>query len=328
MTYNAGITGMGAGLPQRVLTNSDLEKMVDTNDEWITTRTGVKERRIASAETAASDLATEAAVEALKMSGLKSEDLDLIIVATVTPDMPFPSTASIVQNNIGAVNAAAFDLEAACTGFIYALTIAKQFVKTGAYKNVLVIGCDVLSRITDYKDRNTCILFGDGAGAAVVSRTEENGLIEEFLKADGSGGKHLYLSAGGSRMPSSAETLEKRLGYTVMDGPEVFKFAVKAMPEAVNGVLEKSGVPVEEVDYLIPHQANIRIIESAARRLGLSMDKVGMSIARYGNMSSASVPVTLLEEYRNGRIKKGDKIVLVGFGAGLTYGAALIEWLI
>lgn len=328
MTFNAGITGMGISLPSRVLTNLELEKMVDTNDDWITTRTGIKERRIAEPNTAASDLATDAAVKALKMSGVKSEDLDLIIVATVTPDMLFPSTAAIVQSNIGAVNAAAFDLEAACTGFIYGLTIAKQFIKAGSYQNVLVIGCDVLSKITDYTDRNTCILFGDGAGAAVVSRTEENGIIEEFLKADGTGGKHLYIPAGGSRLPMSQESLSNRQNYTVMDGTEVFKFAVKAMPEAVKGVLEKSGTDISEIDYLIPHQANIRIIESAAKRLGMPMEKVGLTISRYGNMSSASVPVTLLEAYESGKIKKGDKVALVGFGAGLTYGAALITWLI
>lgn len=328
MNYNAGIIGMGIGLPDKVLTNRDLEQMVETNDEWIRTRTGISERRIAEANIATSDLATTAAVKALEMSGIESKDLDLIIVATVTPDMMFPSTATIVQNNIGAVNAAAFDLEAACTGFIYGLTIASQFIKTGTYKNVLVIGCDILSKITDFTDRNTCILFGDGAGAAVVSRTEENGIVESYLGADGSGGKHLYVPAGGSRMPVTAETLEKKLGFTAMEGSEVFKFAVKAMPDAVNKVLEKAGLGIENLDYMIPHQANIRIIDSAARRLGFSMDRVGLTISKYGNMSSASIPITLLEEYEQNKIKKGDKIVLVGFGAGLTYGAALITWLI
>ncbi|TDT61613.1 beta-ketoacyl-ACP synthase III [Fonticella tunisiensis] len=328
MTYNAGITGMGISMPENILTNFDLEKMVETSDEWIRTRTGIRERRIAGPETASSDLATDAAVKALKMAGVSAEEIDLIIVATVTPDMMFPSTAAIVQNNIGAVNAAAFDLEAACTGFIYALTVAKQFIKSGSYRNVLVIGCDLLSKITDFTDRNTCILFGDGAGAAVISRTDEEGIIEEYIKSDGAGGKYLYLPSSGSRIPPSIESIQKKLNYIYMDGPEVFKFAVKAMPEAIIGLLDKSGHKIDDIDYLVPHQANIRIIESAARRLGISMDKVGITIDKYGNMSSASIPVTLFEEYERKKIKKGDKIVLVGFGAGLTYGAALINWLI
>lgn len=328
MAFNSGITGIGIGLADKVLTNQDLEKMVETSDEWISTRTGIKERRIASEGKAVSDIAYAAAVEAIEMSGIKSADIDLIITATVTPDMMFPSTSAIIQSRIGAVNAAAFDIEAACTGFIYGLTIAKQFIETGFYKNVLVIGSDLLSRITDFTDRNTCVLFGDGAGAAVISRTEEKGIIDEYIKADGSGSSYLYMPAGGSRMPASKETTEKKLHYTVMDGAEVFKFAVKAMPEAVNCLLAKSGTDVSDIDYLIPHQANMRIIDAAARRLNFPMDKVGITIDKYGNMSSASIPVTLYEEYKRGKIKTGDRIVLVGFGAGLTYGAALIKWLI
>ncbi len=328
MTYMAGITGIGVSLPEKILTNADLEKMVETSDEWITTRTGIKERRITSNDIAASDLSTEAAIEAINMSGTKPEEIDLIIVCTVTPDMMFPTTAAIVQNNIGAVNAAGFDLSAGCTGFIYGVTVANQFIKSGLYKNILVVGCDILSSITNYKDRNTCVLFGDGAGAVVISRTEDEGIISEYIKSDGSGGAYLTLPAGGSKMPASFDTVEKGLHFTHMDGAEVFKFAVKAMPDAVNHILDKTGLKISDIDYLIPHQANIRIIESAAKRLNFPMDRVGISIDKYGNMSSASIPVTLYEVYKNNKIKKDDKIVIVGFGAGLTYGALLIKWLI
>lgn len=328
MIYNAGITGIGSSLPDKVLTNFDLEKMVETSDEWITTRTGIKERRIADENTAASDLCSDAARKAIEVANLKAADIDLIIVCTVTPDMMFPATAAIVQDNIGAVNASAFDLSAGCTGFIYGVVTANQYVKTGFYKNILVIGCDLLSKITDFKDRNTCVLFGDGAGAVVVSRTEEQGIISEFIKADGSGGKYLAMPAGGSRKPTSIETVEQRLHYITMEGTEVFKFAVRAMPEAVKNAIKKVDLKFEDIDYLVPHQANIRIIESAAKRLNMSMDKIGLTIDKYGNMSSASIPVTLCDEYLQGKYKKGDKIALVGFGAGLTYGAIIINWLI
>lgn len=328
MTYMAGITGVGISVPEKVLTNFDLEKMVETSDEWITTRTGIKERRIASNDIAASDLSTDAAIEAINMSGIKPEDIDLIIVCTVTPDMMFPITAAIVQKNIGAANAAGFDLSAGCTGFIYGVTVASQFIKSGFYKNILVVGCDILSRITNFKDRNTCVLFGDGAGAAVVSRTEEEGIIDEFIKADGLGAEYLKMPAGGSRMPASSGTVENGLHFTHMNGPEVFKFAVKAMPDAINHVLNGSGLTVKDIDYLIPHQANIRIIESAIKRIDFPMDRVGISIDKYGNMSSASIPITLYEAYKNGNVKKNDRVVMVGFGAGLTYGSLLIKWLI
>ena len=328
MTYNAGITGIGTCLPDKVLTNSDLEKMVETNDEWIVTRTGIKERRIAADDIAASDLSTGAAQKALKMAGISSSEIDLIIECTVTADTMYPSTSAIVQYNLQAVNAAAFDLSAGCTGFIYGVTTAVQFIQNGFFKNILVIGCDILSRVTDFTDRNTCVLFGDGAGAVVISRTDEAGILEEYINADGSGKDYLTLPAGGSRMPASADTVEKRLHFTKMNGPEVFKFAVKAMPHAVNCLLERSGLEVEDIDYLIPHQANIRIIESAVKRLGISPDKVGISIDKYGNMSSASIPITLYDEYEKGKIKKGDKVILVGFGAGLTYGGVLLNWLL
>ncbi|QCX32240.1 ketoacyl-ACP synthase III [Caloramator sp. E03] len=328
MKYNAGITGIGISIPKKVLTNKDLENMVETSDEWIVSRTGIKERRIADENIAASDLSTEAAKEAILMAGIDAKDVDLIIVTTVTPDMLYPATAAIVQNNIGAVNAAAFDVSAGCTGFIYGVTIATQFIETGFYKNILVIGCDLLSKVTDFTDRNTCVLFGDGCGAVLISRTEEKGIIDEYIMADGSGADFLSLPAGGSRMPSTIETVNKRLHYTFMNGPEVFKFAVKAMPEAVTKLIEKSGFNLSSIDYLIPHQANIRIIESAAKRLGISMDNVGITLDKYGNMSSASIPVTLYEDFKNKKIKKGDNIILVGFGAGLTYGAVLIKWML
>lgn len=328
MMYNAGIIGIGACLPDKILTNADLEKMVDTNDEWITTRTGIKERRIAKDNEAASDISIRAARQAVDMAGINVEDIDLIIECTVTPDMMYPSTAAIIQGDLGAKNAAAFDVSAGCTGFIYGLTIASQFINTGFYKNIVVVGCDILSRVTDFTDRNTCVLFGDGGGAVVVSRTEKPGIIESFIGADGTGSGNLTLPAGNSRMPASRETVEKKLHYTQMDGKEVFKFAVTAMPKAVNEILKKSGYEINDIDYLIPHQANIRIVDSAVKKLGIENEKVFTTIEKYGNMSSGSIPVTLDSIYKEGKIKKGDKIVLVGFGAGLTYGATLLEWLI
>jgi 3-oxoacyl-[acyl-carrier-protein] synthase-3 len=328
MLYKAGIIGIGSCVPEKVLTNADLEKLVDTNDEWITTRTGIKERRIAAEDEAASDISVKAAERAIAMSGIDSSEIDLIIECTVTPDMMYPATAAIIQDKLNAKNAAAFDLSAGCTGFIYGLTVATQFIQTGFYKNIVVVGCDVLSRVTDFTDRNTCVLFGDGAGAVVVSRTEKCGIIEAFIGADGSGSGNLTLPAGNSRMPASLETVEKRLHFTQMDGKEVFKFAVNAMPKAVFEVLKKSGYEVNDIDLLIPHQANTRIIDSAVKKLGIDTGKVFTTIEKYGNMSSGSIPVTLDSIFNEGKIKKGDKIVLVGFGAGLTYGAALLEWLI
>lgn len=326
--YMAGITGIGISLPEKVLTNLDLEKMVETSDEWITTRTGIKERRIAESNLAASDFSSEAAIRALEMSGIKAEDIELIIECTVTPDMMYPATAAIVQHKIGAVKAAAFDLSAGCTGFINGVAVAKAFIKSGMYKNILVIGCDLLSRVTNYKDRNTSPLFGDGAGAVVISRTEEPGIIEEYLMADGSGRDFLTLPGSGSKLPDTFEAIDNGLRFTHMDGKEVFKFAVKAMPEAVKQVLNRAGVTVSEIDCLVPHQANIRIIESAAKRLEFPMEKVAISIDKYGNMSSGTIPITIFEAYESKKIKKGDNVVLVGFGAGLTYGAIYLKWLI
>lgn len=323
----AGIIGTGSCLPDRIMTNHEFEEIVDTNDEWIKSHTGISERRFSDEKTATSDLSTTAALRALESAKLKPEDIDLIIVATVTPDMVFPSTACIVQNNIGAVNAAAFDLEAACTGFLYGLAVAENFVMTGYYRNVLVIGAETLSKICDLKDRNTCVIFGDGAGAAVVSEVpEEYGILSTYMGADGSGGDLLKLPAGGSRLPATVETVQEGLHYIKMDGSKVFKFAVKVMGEAAEKALEKCGLGKDEVDYLIPHQANIRIIDAAVKRLKISEEKVYVNIDKYGNMSAASVAVALDEASRKGLLKDGDVVVLVGFGGGLTWGAAVLKW--
>lgn len=322
-----GITGTGSYLPEKELTNFDLEKIVDTTDEWIRTRTGISKRRIADDKTATSDLATEAAKIAMEDAGLSAEDIDLIIVATATPDMGFPSTACIVQKNIGAKKAAAFDIEAACTGFIYGITIGEQFIKTGMYKNVLVIGAETLSKILNWKDRKTCVLFGDGAGAVILQPVEEGyGILSCTLGADGASGDYLTLPAGGSRMPASIETVTNNLHYVQMDGSEVFKFAVRIMAKSALEAIELSGLKLEDVDYMVPHQANIRIIEAAAKRLKISMDKVYVNLNNYGNMSAASVPVALDEAARKGNIKSGDIITLVAFGGGLTWGSSVIKW--
>lgn len=320
------IKGVGHALPANILTNSQLEKMVETDDEWIVQRTGIKERRIADMQTATSDLATEAAKAALADAGIAAEDLDLIIVGTVTPDNAFPSTACLVQRNIGAVKAAAFDIEAACTGFLYGLSIADQYIKTGAFRNVLVIGAETLSKITDYTDRNTCILFGDGAGAAVVQAGDEPGLLAMEIGADGRGADLLMQPAGGSRLPTSPETLAASQHFIQMEGREVFKFAVKIIGESSMRVLEKAGLESEDIALLIPHQANLRIIDSACKRLSVPREKVFVNLDRYGNMSAASVPVALSEAVANGDIKRGDHVLLVGFGGGLTWGAAIIKW--
>lgn len=325
--FSAGIIGTGSSLPDEVLTNAYFEKIVDTNDEWIRTRTGIQERRRTDAATATSDLSTQAALRALEDAGKKAEEIDLIVVATVTPDMAFPSTACIVQKNIGAVNAAAFDIEAACSGFIYVIAVAENFIKSGYYKNILVIGADTLTKITDYTDRNTCILFGDGAGAAVISRVEdESGILATHIGADGVPGDLLTQPAGGSRQPATVKTVEEGLHYIKMEGGEVFKFAVKVMGEAAEKALEKAGLSKEDIDYLIPHQANIRIIDSAVRRLKISPDKVYINIDKYGNMSSASMAVALDEVNRKKILKDGDIVVLVGFGGGLTWGAIVLKW--
>lgn len=323
----SGIVGLGSYLPEKKMTNKDIAEIVDTNDEWIVSRTGIRERRIALTEEAASDLGTKAALKALKNAGIEGSDVDMVIVATVTPDMAFPSTACIIQDRIGADKASAFDLSAACSGFLYALSVAHQYVGTGTCDTVLVVASEILSKFLDWEDRNTCILFGDGAGAAVVRAVEEDKGFQSFdLGAQGAGGDLLKIPAGGSRMPASQETITNKEHYISMAGNEVFKFAVKIMGDTSLKVLEKAGLSKEDVDYLIPHQANTRIIDSAVKRLGLSPDKVYINLDKYGNMSGASIPVALDEAVGKGLIKKGDNVILVGFGAGLTWGSCVIKW--
>ncbi|MFW5998335.1 MAG: beta-ketoacyl-ACP synthase III [Halanaerobiaceae bacterium] len=328
MTLKATITGLGKYIPSKVLTNEDLEEMVDTSDEWITSRTGIKERRIAGDDEPTSKLALNAAEEALEDAGIKSEELDLILVATVTPDMFFPATACILQNKLGADKAATFDLEAGCSGFVYALGTASQFIETGMYENILVVGAETLSKITDWEDRSTCVLFGDGAGAAVLQPTEKegDGLLAYELGAQGSGGESLYIPGGGSLHPSSKKTVENKLHYIKMEGNQVFKFAVKKMGEASLDVLKKAEIEPDNVDLFIPHQANTRIINAAAKRLDLESEKVFVNLPKYGNTSSASVPIALSEARDENLINQGDIIVLVAFGAGLTWASTVIKW--
>ncbi|AUS26144.1 3-oxoacyl-ACP synthase [Paenibacillus polymyxa] len=322
-----GVIGTGKYVPEKILTNKDLEEIVETSDEWIVSRTGIQERHIAAPEQATSDLAYEAAVKALESAGMTAQDLDLIIVATVTPDMAFPSTACILQDKLGAKGAAAFDLSAACSGFVYGLATATSFIKTGIYNNALIIGADCLSRITDYTDRNTCVLFGDGAGAVVIGEVPEGRGFQSFdLGAEGAGGTLLKLEAGGSRLPASADTLENKQHYIYMNGREVFKFAVRVMGTATVDVLEKAGLSKDDIDLFVPHQANIRIIQSAMQRLDLPEEKVVINVNKYANTSAASIPLALVEAAEEGRMKEGDRILMVGFGGGLTWGASVLIW--
>lgn len=315
-------------MPARVLTNAQLEKMVDTTDEWIQTRTGILERRLAEKETATSDMAAEAARQALKAAGIAAKDIELIIVATITPDMQFPSTACLVQDKIGARNAAAFDIGAACAGFVYALEMGHQFIRSGAYKHLLVVGAEKLSSITDWTDRSTCILFGDGAGAAVLGRCPEGeGILCSALSSDGSKAGILKIPAGGSLIPASHESVEAGLHFLKMEGKEVFKEAVSSMTEAVVEALHKCGLKPKDISLLIPHQANARIIQAIARRLPIPDEKIHLNVHRYGNMSSASTAVGLDEVFRSRQLKKGDIVVMVGFGSGLVCGAMVIKWL-
>jgi len=325
--FSVGIIGTGSYLPEKIVSNKDLEKIMDTSHEWIKSRTGISSRRVVDSEMATSDLATRAAKKAMEDAEITPEELDLIIVATATPDMAFPSTACIVQENIGAINAAAFDIEAACTGFIYALTIGEQFIKTGFYQKILIIGAEVLTKVIDWEDRNTAVLFGDGAGAVVLDRVESGkGILSSYLGSDGRDGNLLTLPGGGSRYPANYKTIDDKLHYIKMQGNEVFKFAVRIMGNAALKVLDKSNIKLEDVDYLVPHQANIRIIEAAAKRLKLPMEKVYVNLDEYGNISAASVPVALDEAVKKGFIKEEDIVVLVAFGAGLTWGSTAIKW--
>lgn len=326
MTIRAGILGTGSALPSRILSNADLEKMVDTNDEWIVSRTGIRERRIAAPEEATSDFAVPASERALAMAGVSADEVDLIICATVTPDTMFPATACLVQDRIGARKAAAFDLSAACSGYLYGLSVAASFVATGQYRYVLVIAADVLSRIVDYTDRSTAVLFGDGAGAALVGPVDgDRGLLSFDLGADGAGGRFLHMPAGGSRMPASHASIDAHMHYLKMEGQETFKSAVKAMVSSTEKVLERAGLKREEIDMMVPHQANIRIIDSARKRFGLDENKVMLTIHKYGNSSASSIAIALDEAIRSGRALPGHVVVLVGFGAGLTWGAAAIR---
>ncbi len=322
----AGVLGTGSALPSRVLSNSDLERMVDTSDEWITTRTGIKERRIAEANESTSDYATLACQRALESAGVSPDEVDLIVCATVTPDTMFPATASLIQHKLGATRAAAFDLSAACSGFIYALSLASAYIESGRYTKILVVAADLLSRITDYEDRSTCVLFGDGAGAVLLGPTDaQKGFLAFDLGSDGSGAEFLIQPAGGSRVPATIESVESRLHFLRMSGQETFKFAVKAMVSATERVLSSAGMDVSDIDLLVPHQANIRIIEAARRKFDLVEEKVMVTIHKYGNTSSSSMAIALDEAVRAGRAKSGDLVVIVGFGGGLTWGAALLR---
>jgi len=322
-----GITGVGMAVPERVVTNQELEQVVETSDEWIRSRTGIRERRIAGADEASSDYAIKAAKAAMEMAGVTPDQVDLIICATVTPDMPFPSTACIVQDAIGAKRAAAFDLSAACPGWLYGVVMAQQTIATGLNQCVLVIGVEMLSKVVDWSDRNTCVLFGDAAGAAVLQPVSEGkGILSSVLGSEGAGGQHLLLPAGGSRRPASAETVAQKEHFVRMNGQEVFKFAVRVMNEATVEVLQKAGLTVKELDLLVPHQANQRIIDGAIKRLEIDPEKVVVNLDRYGNTSSASIPVALCEALEAGRLKDGDLIACVSFGAGLVWGAAALRW--
>lgn len=322
----AGIIGVGDYLPRRVLTNADLEKMVDTSDEWITTRTGIKERRLVDKGQATSDLAVGASREAIRNAGLSPQDIDLIIVATITPDMQCPATACFVQKELGAGAAVCFDISAACAGFVYALNIAQQFIERGVYRNALVVGAEVLSSVTDWKDRNTCVLFGDGAGAVVLSEVKTGGILSSYLGSDGNMAELLMIPGGGSRNPSSKETLAEGLHYLKMRGNELFKVAVKHMADAARIAVERAGLECKDIDLVIPHQANIRIIMAVAKKLGFKEESLYLNISKYGNMSSASTVVALCEAVKEDRVKKGDTVLLDAFGAGLVWGACVIKW--
>jgi 3-oxoacyl-[acyl-carrier-protein] synthase-3 len=324
---HAHIVGWGKYVPQRVLTNDDLARLVDTSDGWIRTRTGIAERRVVGDGETTASMAVQAARQALEVAGFKPSQLDLIIVATVTPDYLFPATACLVQDGLGATRAAAFDLSAGCSGFIYGLSVGASLIAAGAYQNVLVIGSETLSRITDWTDRSTCILFGDGAGAVLLQANgADGGVLSTTLGADGSGGNVLYLPAGGSREPASHRTVAEGLHYLRMKGREVFRFAVRAMPAATRQVLEQSGLTLSDLKLVIPHQANQRIIEASARALGLPPEAVFSNLESYGNTSAASIPIALCEAVEQGLVQRDDLVVCVGFGAGLTWGAAAIRW--
>jgi 3-oxoacyl-[acyl-carrier-protein] synthase-3 len=324
--FRAAITGIGSYVPDRVMTNDELSAMVETSDEWIIERTGIRERRIAAPEQALSDLCRPAIEQALAQAGAEASSIDLLVVATVTPDMAFPSTGAILADDLGMPDAGAYDLSAGCTGFMYALAQAYGMMAGGLAERALVVGGDVLSRILDWTDRATCVLFGDGAGAVVLERVESGGFLGFELGADGSGGPQLYMPAGGSRLPASAETVAERKHFAHMNGREVFKFATRVLVSSAEAILAKTGRTIDEVDVYIPHQANVRIIEHAVGKLGIPMDKVVVNVDRYGNTSSGSIPLALAEAQADGRLHDGDLVLMTGMGAGLTWGSALMEW--
>jgi len=326
--YGSRIAGMGASVPDRVLTNADLERIVSTSDEWIVTRTGISERRIASDSQATSDLAERAAARALEAAAVDPIDVELIVVSTVTPDTFFPSTGCILQDRLGASHAAAFDVSAACSGFIYGLSVADAYLRAGLMRNILVIGAETLSKVVDWSDRGTCVLFADGAGAALVQRTTgDSRILSTHLYADGSKGKQLIIPGGGSRHPVSQKVLDENLVKIKMaNGNEVFKVAVRSMEDAALAALKANGAEVTDIDLFVPHQANARIINAVAQRLGLPKERIVVNIDRFGNTSAASIPIALDEAVRAGRLKRGDLLLLAAFGGGLTWGSALIRW--
>jgi 3-oxoacyl-[acyl-carrier-protein] synthase III len=324
----AKITGVAGYVPPRVVTNSDLEKRVDTNDEWIRTRTGIRERHYADPGVATSHLGTEAARKLLTAHGVNPEEIDLIVLASVTPDMFFPATACLIQDRLGAKNAWGFDLSAACSGFVYALTVGAQFVGSGAHKKVLVIGSDVMTSILDFTDRATCVLFGDGAGAVLLepATSEKEGILDFVHDVDGSGGCNLYMPGGGSLHPSSQETVEKRMHYVHQEGAQVFKYAVRRMSELAVEMLERNGYTTKDLALVVPHQANLRIIRGMQERLGVDDSKVMINIDRYGNTTAGTIPLGMMEAVEQGRLRKGDLVLLIAVGAGYTTGAVLMRW--
>ncbi len=323
----ASITGIGSFLPGKVLTNYDLEKIVDTSDEWITQRTGIKERRIVEDGVITSDLAAQASLRAMEDAGVSPKDLDLIIASTITPDHFFPATSCYIQQKIGATRACAFDILAACAGFIYALSIGRSFVDTGAMKTVLVIGAECLSKITDYTDRKTCVLFGDGAGAVIIQKSgTKHEILDTNLAADGSQADVLIMPGGGSKHPATLESIQQRMHYIKFKGKEVFKLAINNITNLIYETVEKNGLKLSDIDLIIPHQSNLRIIEATMEKLGLPMEKAFVNIDKYGNTSSASIPIAIDEARKEGRIKKGNIVMLVAFGGGLTWGSSIIRW--
>ncbi len=323
----AGVLGTGSALPEKVITNADLEKLVETSDQWITDRTGIRERRQAAPHETTSTLSVQASRRALEKAGIKATDLDLIICSTISPDMPLPSTASLIQRELGAHGCCAFDLAAACSGFLFGMTVAEQFIRTGASKYVLVIGAELLSRYLDYKDRATCVIFGDGVAAAVFGPVEPpSGILAHELHTEGLYADHLYIPAGGTALPASCQTIEQGSHYIKMRGNELFKVAVRSLEDVSRQVLKNAGLTTDDIDIFVPHQANQRITEAVRERLGLSSEKVYSNIARIGNTSSASIPICLDECVQNGRLKKGDLVLMSAFGAGVTWGAVLMRW--